>query len=67
MTNKPIEPSPEVAKAFVRNLKAYFAGGRTPKAEAITDKQVWLLSEHTSRTVKVHEVKEMFVQMRDKI
>ncbi|MBV9460769.1 MAG: hypothetical protein JO141_25115 [Bradyrhizobium sp.] len=40
MTSKPIELPPEVAKAFVRDMKAFFkAGGTGVKADEIAGRQ----------------------------
>jgi hypothetical protein len=48
-------------------MRAFFAVGLSPKADAIAAQQAWLLSQHTTRTVKVHEVKELFHAMKDEV
>jgi len=65
MPRKAFELPPGVARQFVRDMKAYFAAGRSPKADAIAATQAWLLSEHTAKTVKVHEVRQLFHEMKD--
>jgi hypothetical protein len=52
------------ARLCSRNAR-FFAVGISPKADAIGAQQALLLSQHTARTVKVHEVKELFQAMKD--
>jgi hypothetical protein len=69
MPRKPIELPPEVAKAFVRDMKAFFkAGGTGVKADGIAARQLHALRAYQGpreKPIKLHQVKEMFVQMRD--
>jgi hypothetical protein len=66
MPSKPIELPPEVAKAFVRDMRAFFAvGGTGVKADAIAAQQLHALKEHYKGKLKLTDVKEMFLQMRD--
>jgi hypothetical protein len=68
MPSKPIELLPEVAKAFVRDMRAFFkAGGTGVKADGIAAQQLHALREHYSGKLKLTDVKEMFLQMRDQI
>jgi hypothetical protein len=67
MPRKAFELPPAGARNFVRDMKAYFAAGHSPKADAIAAQQAWLLSQHVNKTVKVHEVKELFHAMRDQL
>jgi len=65
---KPIELPPEAAKAFVRDMKAFFkAKGQLMQEDEIAAKQVWLLKQHLPRGTKLRtsDVKELFLQMRD--
>jgi hypothetical protein len=67
MLRKQLEIPPEAAKAFVRDMKAFFeAKGRLMQDE-IAAKQAWLLKEHLPRGTKLRatEVKELFLRMRD--
>ena len=66
MPRKPIELPPEVAKAFVRDMRAFFAAGGTGvKADAIADQQLHALKQHYSGRLKLTDVKEMILQMKD--
>ena len=65
MPRKQFGLPPAAARNFVRDMKSYFAAGLSPKADAIAAQQAWLLSQHTSTTVKVHEVRELFHLMQD--
>jgi len=62
------ELPPEVAQAFVRDMKAFFACGHdTIKADGIAAMQLHALKQHYSGKLRLTDVKEMFVQMRDQI
>jgi hypothetical protein len=66
MPRKPIELPPEVAKAFVRDMRAFFhAGGTGVKADGIAAQQLHALKQHYSGKLRLTDVKEMFLQMRD--
>jgi hypothetical protein len=68
MPSKPIELPPEVAKAFVRDMKAFFkAGGTGLKADGIAAMQLHALKQHYSGKLRLTDVKEMFLQMRDHV
>ena len=71
MPRKPIELPPEIARAFVRDMHAFFAvGGTGIKADEIAIRQLVILNEYLGRREKplrVIDVKEMFVQMRDEV
>ncbi len=68
MPRKPIELPPAVARAFVRDMKAYFAAGRdTIKKDGIAANTLHSLKQHYSGKLKLHDVKEMFVQMREHV
>jgi hypothetical protein len=66
MPSKPIELPPEVARDFVRDMRAFFAAGGTgAKADGIAAMQLHALKQHYSGKLKLADVKEMFMQMRD--
>jgi hypothetical protein len=66
MPAKPIELPPAVAKAFVRDMHAFFkAGGTGVKADSIAAQQLHALKQHYNGKLKLTDVKEMFLQMRD--
>jgi hypothetical protein len=47
MPRKPIELPPEVARAFVRDMRAFFAAGHDQiKKDEIAARQLWLLKQH---------------------
>ena len=66
MPSKPIDLPPEVAKAFVRDMKAFFAAGGTGvKADGIAAMQLHALCEHYSGKLKLTDAQELFLQMKD--
>jgi hypothetical protein len=68
MPRRPKELPPEVARAFVRDMRAFFAEKSTIKADEIAIRQLVVLNEYLGRRQKplrVTDVKEMFLQMRD--
>jgi hypothetical protein len=49
-------------------MRAFFAAGGTGvKADAIAAQQLHALKQHYSDKLKLHDVKEMFVQMRGEV
>ena len=60
---------PEVAQAFVRDMKAFFKAKGQLMQDQIAAKQAWLLKEHLPRGTKLRitDVKELFLQMKDKV
>jgi len=63
---KPIELPPAVAKAFVRDMRAFFKA-KGHEADEIAAKQAWLLKNHLPRGAKlrISDVKELFPAMRE--
>ena len=66
---KPIELPPEAAKAFLRDIKAFFKASGQLMQDEIAAKQVWLLKQHLPRGTKLRtsDVKELFLQMKDHV
>lgn len=66
MLRKPIELPPRVAKAFVRDMKAFFKA-KGHEADEIAARQCWALEPHLPRGAKLRltDVKELFLHMRD--
>jgi hypothetical protein len=64
---KPFELPLETAKAFVRNMKAYFRTNDLYKRTEIAAKQSWLLQQHMPHgtRVRIGEVKELFHKMKN--
>jgi hypothetical protein len=67
MPRKPIELPPAVARAFVRDMKAFFAEKNAIKTDGIAARQLHALRQYYSGKLKLSDVKEMFLQMRDEM
>jgi hypothetical protein len=68
MIRKPIELPPAVAKAFVGDMRAYFAEEDRLKRDEIALRQLHVLREHQGpreKTLGLSDVKGMFLQMRN--
>jgi hypothetical protein len=64
--SKPIELPPEVARAFVRDMRAFFAERDTNKRDEIASRQLQALNEYRGpRKLRLADIKQMFLQMRD--
>jgi hypothetical protein len=66
MTRKPLELSPEVAREFVRDMRAYF-DTKGIAADRFAARQLHALKEHYDGRLKLHEVKELFHLMREEL
>jgi hypothetical protein len=67
MFRKQLEIPPEAAEAFVRDMKAFFRKSGH-EADEIAGKQAWLLKEHLpGAKLRITEVKELFLQMKDHV
>ena len=67
MARKPLELPPEVARAFIRDMRAFHAEKNGVKADGIAARQLHALKEHYSGKLKLHDVRAMFHQMRDEV
>ena len=68
MSLKPFDLPMEVAKAFVKDMRAYFAEPNAIKRDEIAARQLHALREYQGpreKKLRVHDVKEMFEQMKD--
>jgi hypothetical protein len=68
MKMKDIEIPPEVAEAFVRDMRAFFAEKSPLKRDEIAGRQIHVLrqyQEKSERPIELHQVKQMFEEMRD--
>jgi hypothetical protein len=67
MPRKPIELPPQVAKAFVRDMRTFFRAKDPLKQDEIAAGTSWMLQQHFPRGTKLRltDVKELFLQMRD--
>jgi hypothetical protein len=70
MPRKLIELPPAVARDFLADKRAFFAETSSIKKDEIAARQAWLLNQHLKpgdKKLRVIDVKEMFVQMRDQL
>jgi hypothetical protein len=67
MPRKPIELPPEVARRFVRDMLAYFAEPNSIKRDEIAARQLHALRQYYSGKLRLTDVTQMFVQMRDQV
>ena len=65
MPRKPIELPPEVARRFVEDMRAFHAEKNSIKRDEIAARQRHALAEHYTGRLRLTEVIEMFVQMKD--
>jgi hypothetical protein len=68
MPGKSIELPPEVAKAFVLDMRAFHAEKSPIKRDEIASRQIHVLRQYQAkneRPIKLHQVKQMFEDMRD--
>jgi hypothetical protein len=64
---KPVDLPPEVACAFVRDMRAFHAEKNGVKADGIAARQLHALKAHYKGKLKLHDVRAMFYQMRDEV
>ena len=68
ITRKPPDLPPAVAHAFVEDMRAYFAEENPIKRDGIAVRQLRALREHQGpreKPLRLSDVKQMFLQMRD--
>ena len=61
---KPIELPPAVARAFVKDMRAFLAEENAIKRDEIASRQLHALKQHIGK-LRLFDVKEMFLQMKD--
>jgi hypothetical protein len=61
---KQIEIRPEIAVAFMRDLRAYHATKDGDKRTLIAARQAEQLSRHWKATVRLAEIRELFERMK---
>lgn len=67
MARGPIEIPPEVARAFVRDMEAYFAEPDPIKKDVIAVLQLRSLQDHWSGKLRLDDVRRMFLEMRKQL
>jgi hypothetical protein len=68
MHRKEIELPPTVARAFVKDMKAFFAENDPIKRDEIAARQLRALKDYNpprAKKLRLFDVKEMFLQMRN--
>ena len=68
MIRKPPELPPDVAHAFVEDMRAYFAEDNPIKRDGIAVRQLRALREHQGpreKKLRLSDVKKMFAEMKD--
>ena len=68
IARKPLDLPPAVARAFVDDMRAYFAEENPIKREGIAVRQLRALREHQrprEKKLRLSDVKEMFEQMKN--
>lgn len=61
----PLELPPEIARAFVEDMRAFFAETSVNKQDEIAARQLHALRQHYRGKLRLTDIKEMFRQMRD--
>jgi hypothetical protein len=68
MSSKPIELPPHVAKAFIADMRTFFAAKNSVKKDEIAARQLHVLRAYQGpceKPLKLIDVREMFLQMKD--
>jgi hypothetical protein len=65
MPRKPIELPPAVARAFVKDMRAFFAEPNAIKRDEIAARQLHALKQHYTGKLRLFDVKEMFLEIKD--
>jgi hypothetical protein len=65
MSRKPTELQPAVARAFVKDMRAFLAERNAIKRDEIAARQLHALKQHYTGKLWLFDVKEMFLQMKD--
>ena len=70
MLNKPLDLPPAVARAFVEDMRAFFAEDNPIKRDGIAVRQLRALREHQGpreKPLRLSDVKQVFLQTKDQI
>ena len=68
IARKPLDLPPAVARAFVKDMEAYFAEENRLKRDEIALRQLHVLREHQGpreETLRLSDVKAMFIKMKN--
>jgi hypothetical protein len=67
MPPKPIDLPPRVARAFVKDMRAFLVEKNGIKRDEIAAPQLHALRQHYTDKLRLFDVKEMFVRMPDNL
>jgi hypothetical protein len=56
---------PEIARRFLEDMRAFFAEPNAIKRDEIAARQLWALKQHYGGKLRITDVYEMFLQMKD--
>jgi hypothetical protein len=68
MPRNPLELPLAIARAFARDMKAFHAEKSPIKRDEIASRQIHVLRQYQGKSdqpIKLHQVKQMFEEMRD--
>jgi hypothetical protein len=65
MPRKPIELPPGVARAFVEDMRAFLAESDLVKRDEIAARQLHALRQYYTGRLRLFDVIEMFLRMKD--
>jgi hypothetical protein len=66
MPRKPLEVPPAVARAFVEDMRAFFAEPNSLKRDEIAARQAWALKQHLpGKRLRLPDIYQMFEAMKD--
>ncbi|WP_316234946.1 MULTISPECIES: hypothetical protein [unclassified Bradyrhizobium] len=66
MARGPFELPPAVARAFVRDMQAYFAERDPHKRDQIAVVQLRSLQDHWKGKLRLDDIKKLFEEMRER-
>jgi hypothetical protein len=67
MSSKPLDLPPAAARRFVEDMRAYFAETNLIKRDEIAARQLHVLRNYYVGKLRLADVQEMFLQMRDHV
>jgi hypothetical protein len=67
MPRKPIELPPDTARRFVEDMRAFFAETNLIKRDEIAAHQLHVLRQHYAGQLRLTDMTEIFLQMRDHV
>ena len=65
MPSKPIELPPDFARRFAEDMRAWFAETNLIKRDEIAARQLHALRQHYSGKLRLTDVAQMFLQLKD--